>query len=210
MRCGECIHPRGRSRRPTLVSTLHSRHGLARLDAQKSMPARQPLEMPGRYRFHSTRPAPWKRVGVASSVDRQSKGGVNFRHTKRRCFSVWLSTGTLTGFASLKRVDPVHARYRRRTGRRQRYQRRRAGCGREPCRKRWQASVCRNCPLPLPRLEPRWKFPDLPCPASLSIGEDSKEGADAGIASERGDLNPPDSWRNHALKTTFRPISNGG
>ena len=65
-------------------------------------------------------------------------------------------------------------------------------------------------PLPLPRLEPRWKFPDLPCPASLSIGEDSKEGADAGIASERGDLNPPDSWRNHALKTTFRPISNGG
>jgi hypothetical protein len=29
---------------------------------------RQPLEMPGRYRFHSTRPAPWKRVSVASSV----------------------------------------------------------------------------------------------------------------------------------------------
>src|SRR5215475_3298671 len=26
------------------------------------MPARQPLEMPSRYRFHSTRPAPWKRV----------------------------------------------------------------------------------------------------------------------------------------------------
>ena len=46
--------------------------------------------MPGRYRFHSTRPAPWKRVGVASSVDRQSKGGVNFRHTARRCFSLWL------------------------------------------------------------------------------------------------------------------------
>ena len=48
------------------------------------MPARQPLEMPGRYGFHSTRPAPWKRVGVASSVDRQSKAGVNFRHTTRR------------------------------------------------------------------------------------------------------------------------------
>ena len=28
---------------------------------------------------------------MASSVDRQSKGGVNFRHTTRRCFSVWLS-----------------------------------------------------------------------------------------------------------------------
>src|SRR5262245_24211183 len=40
---------------------------------------RQPLEMPGRYRFHSTRPAPCKRVSVAPSVDRQSKGGVNFR-----------------------------------------------------------------------------------------------------------------------------------
>ena len=53
------------------------------------------------------------------------------------------------------------------------------------------------------------EVPDL-CPASLSIGEDSKEGADAGIAGERGDLNPPDSWRNHALKTTFRPMSNGG
>jgi hypothetical protein len=26
------------------------------------MPARQPLEMPDRYRFHSTRPALWKRV----------------------------------------------------------------------------------------------------------------------------------------------------
>ena len=33
---------------------------------------------------------------------------------------------------------------------------------------------------------------------SLSFGEDSKEGADAGIAGERGDLNPPNSWRNHA------------
>ena len=60
---------------------------------------------------------------MASSVDRQSKGGVNFRHTTRRCFSVWL-------------------------------------------------------------LEVREGF-------SLSIGEDSKEGADAGIAGERGDLNPP-------------------
>ena len=58
---------------------------------RKAMPARQPLEMSGRYRFHSTRPALWKRVSVASSVDRQSKGGVNFRRTTRRCFSVWLS-----------------------------------------------------------------------------------------------------------------------
>jgi hypothetical protein len=60
------------------------------------------------------------------------------------------------------------------------------------------------------QIDPKRKFPDLPCPASLSIGEDSKEGADAGIVGERGDLNPPDSWRNHALKTTFRPMSNGG
>ena len=85
LRCGEFIHPRGRSRRPILESTLHNRHRSARLDAQTDMPARQPLEMPGRYRFHSTRPAPEKRVGVASSVDRQSKAGVNFRHTTRRC-----------------------------------------------------------------------------------------------------------------------------
>jgi hypothetical protein len=55
------------------------------------MPARQPLEMPGRYGFHSTRPAPWKRVSAALSVDRQSKSGANFRRTRRRCFSVWLS-----------------------------------------------------------------------------------------------------------------------
>ena len=55
------------------------------------------------------------------------------------------------------------------------------------------------------QIEPKRKFPDLPCPTSLSIGEDSKEGADAGIAGERGDLNPPDSWHNHALETTFRP-----
>src|SRR6516165_9098912 len=27
---------------------------------RKDMPARQPLEMPGRYGFHSTRPAPWE------------------------------------------------------------------------------------------------------------------------------------------------------
>ena len=74
-----------------LASTPHNRHGSARFDARKAMPTRQPLEMHCRYRFHSTRPAPWKRVGVASSVDRQSKGGVNFRHTTRRCFSVWLS-----------------------------------------------------------------------------------------------------------------------
>ena len=55
------------------------------------MPARQPLEMPSRYGFHSTRPAPWKRVSAALSVDLQSKSGVNFRRTRRRCFSVWLS-----------------------------------------------------------------------------------------------------------------------
>src|SRR5262249_18549261 len=42
---------------------------------------RQSLEMPGRYRFHSTRPAPWKRVSVASSVDRQSKGGVTVSYS---------------------------------------------------------------------------------------------------------------------------------
>src|SRR5215471_15485023 len=28
------------------------------------MPARQPLEMPSRYRFHTTRPAPWKPTQV--------------------------------------------------------------------------------------------------------------------------------------------------
>ena len=56
----------------------------------KNMPARQPLEMPGRYCFHSTLPAPWKRVSAALSVDRQSKSGVNFSRT-RQCFSVSLS-----------------------------------------------------------------------------------------------------------------------
>src|SRR6516162_9474125 len=35
-----------------------NRHGSARSTYRKAMPARQPLEMPGRYSFHSTRPAP--------------------------------------------------------------------------------------------------------------------------------------------------------
>ena len=58
---------------------------------KKAMPIRQQLEMPGCYYFHSTRPAPWKLVSAALSVDRQSKSGVNFRRTRRGCFSVWLS-----------------------------------------------------------------------------------------------------------------------
>ena len=69
------------------------------------MPARQPLEMSGRYGFHSTRPAPWKRVSAALSVDRQSKSGVNFRRTRRRCFSVWLSR---SGKAREDRPGPCH------------------------------------------------------------------------------------------------------
>ena len=68
---GFLVHPRRR----TITPPYAGKH-----PAQRSrMPARQPLEMPSRYRFHSTRPAPWKRVSVASSVDRQSKGVVNFR-----------------------------------------------------------------------------------------------------------------------------------
>ena len=75
------------------------------------MPARQPLEMPGRYGFHSARPAPWKRVSAALSVDRQSKSGVNFRRARRRCFSVWLSR---SGKAREDRPDrairhPIHS-----------------------------------------------------------------------------------------------------
>ena len=47
------------------------------------MPARQPLEMPGRYGFHSTRPAPWEasQCGVERRPPVQSKGAVNFRRT---------------------------------------------------------------------------------------------------------------------------------
>ena len=50
------VYPhRGGSRRPMLASTPHNRHRSAWSD--DAMPARQPLEMPGRYGFHSTRPA---------------------------------------------------------------------------------------------------------------------------------------------------------
>jgi len=47
------------------------------------MPARQPLEMPGRYGFHSTRPAPWEasQCGVERRPPVQSKGAVNFRRS---------------------------------------------------------------------------------------------------------------------------------
>ena len=100
---------------------------------RKAMPARQPLEMPGRYGFHSTRPAPWDAGRVAStrsrsgseapepgpprlcagrnrrrrrsatpgmargeryvSVDRQSKGGVNFSRMTRRRLAAEVSEG---------------------------------------------------------------------------------------------------------------------
>jgi hypothetical protein len=100
---------------------------------RKAMPARQPLEMPGCYGFHSTRPAPWDAGRVAStrsrsgseapepgplcfcagcnrrrrrsatpgmargeryvSVDRQSKGGVNFSRMTRRCLAAEVSEG---------------------------------------------------------------------------------------------------------------------
>src|SRR5215471_19160055 len=100
---------------------------------RKAMPARQPLEMPGRYGFHSTRPAPWdvRSCGVDAeppgseapepgpprlcagrnrrrrrsatprmargeryvSVDRQSKGGVNFSRMTRRHLAAEVSEG---------------------------------------------------------------------------------------------------------------------
>ena len=100
---------------------------------RKAMSARQPLEMPGRYGFHSTRPAPWDAGRVAStrsrsgseapepgpprlcagrnrrrrrsatprtargeryvSVDRQSKGGVNFSRMTRRRLAAEVSEG---------------------------------------------------------------------------------------------------------------------
>jgi hypothetical protein len=51
---------------------------------KKAMPICQLLEMPGCYYFHSTRPAPLKRVSVALTVDRESKSGEKFRRTMRR------------------------------------------------------------------------------------------------------------------------------
>jgi hypothetical protein len=66
-----------------LASPPYNRHGSARFEAQ-AMPIRQLLEMPGCYYFHSTRPAPWKRVSVALTVDRESKSGEKFRRTMRR------------------------------------------------------------------------------------------------------------------------------
>jgi hypothetical protein len=59
LRRGECIHPRGRSRRPMLASTPYNRHGSARFDAQKSY-ADTPTIRNARsllFPFHS--PAPW-------------------------------------------------------------------------------------------------------------------------------------------------------
>jgi hypothetical protein len=49
---------------------------------------RQPLEMPGRYCFHSTRPA-LLAVSAALNVDRQ-KSGVNFNRTRQllQCLAV--------------------------------------------------------------------------------------------------------------------------
>src|SRR6266513_3490145 len=70
---------------------------------RKATPARQPLEMPGRYGFHSTRPAPWKRVSAALSADRQSKSGVNFRGTRRHA-----SVSGWSGKAREDRPRPCH------------------------------------------------------------------------------------------------------
>jgi hypothetical protein len=98
----KCVVARAGSRNAESASTLEDNHAALCWQAlrttatgqpgstpRKIMPIRQPLEMPGRYCFHSTRPVPWKRLSVASSVDRQSKSRVNFRRTRRRCFRVW-------------------------------------------------------------------------------------------------------------------------
>ena len=157
LRCGECIHPRGRSRRPMLASTPHNHHWSARFDCEKDMPARQPLEMPGRYRFHSIRPAPWKRVGVASRRPPfQGRSELQAHDaTVLQSLAVEVREGLgrspglcHTSSASLlgahKDSGQLPCAVPRRSFRR------RVGCGREPCRNGWQAPICRNCPLPLP------------------------------------------------------------
>lgn len=66
------VHSPKRTITPPYAGKHSAQPSRARLDAQETMPARKPLEMPGRYCFHSTRPAPWKPVGVAWSVERQA------------------------------------------------------------------------------------------------------------------------------------------
>jgi hypothetical protein len=74
-----------------LASTPYNRHGSARFDAQKGYAGTPTIRSARSLSFPFHSPGVWKRVSVASSVDRQSKGGVNFRRATRRCFSVWLS-----------------------------------------------------------------------------------------------------------------------
>jgi len=76
-----------------LASTPHNRHRsarLVRLDAQKGYAGTPTIRNAQSLWFPFHSPAPWKRVSAALSVDRQSKSGVTFRRTRRRCFSVRL------------------------------------------------------------------------------------------------------------------------
>ena len=149
---GDCIHPRRRSRRPMLASTPHNHHGSARFDYEKDMPARQPLEMPGRYRFHSTRPAPWKRVSVASTASPRAVlqcPAVEVREGLGRSPGL-CHTSSASLLGAHKDSGQLPCAVPRRSFRR------RVGCGREPCRNRWQARACRTVlsPASRRRIEP--------------------------------------------------------
>jgi hypothetical protein len=56
LRRGECIHPSWMIMPPYAGKHSAQPSRVSPLDTQKAMPVRQPLEMPGRYGFHSTRP----------------------------------------------------------------------------------------------------------------------------------------------------------
>jgi len=79
-----------------LASTPYNRHGSARFDAQKAMPIRQPLEMPGRYCFHSTRPTPWEasQCGVERRPPVQERSELQAHETTMlQCLAVEVRKG---------------------------------------------------------------------------------------------------------------------
>jgi len=96
LRRGECIHPRGRSRRLCWQALHTTAAGQPGSTHRKAMPIRQPLEMPGRYCFHSTRPTPWEasQCGVERRPPVQERSELQAHETTMlQCLAVEVRKG---------------------------------------------------------------------------------------------------------------------
>ena len=163
---GDCIHPRGRSRRPMLASTPHNHHWSARFDCQKgyadtptirnalslSIPFHSPAAMEAGWCGLERRPPVqgWSELQAHDATVLQSLA-VEVREGLGRSPGL-CHTSSASLLGAHKDSGQLPCAVPRRSFRR------RVGCGREPCRNRWQARACRTVlsPASRRRIEPRW------------------------------------------------------